>query len=449
MQTELLKAERAGNQRRVFGLQDRLLRSEAARRMAVLQVTSNNGKHTPGVDDEIWRNPAQKEAAVRRLADMHDYSAEPARRVYIPKSNGDRRPLGILTMKDRAMQALYQLALDPISELHADPHSYGFRKQRSTADAIARCGEIFASREGPHWVLEADIEACFDSISHAWLMKHIPLPSRVLQSWLKAGYVEKGRFHHVKKGLPQGGIISPTLTNMALDGMEEMLVTYFHHTQQRKAQSKIAFVRYADDFIVAGADEKMLQEDVKSLLANFLKERGMRFSARKTTLTPVKAGFNFLGYHLQASSSLLGGYRLRITPARKSFDKLLAALEAAIGARPEVSAGQLIQVVNPMIRGWTQHYTFVEYHESFAELDEALFRLLLRWGKGRCSGLRKGKAARRYFTQIGKGPPLFCDGNGTQLLCARTLPPTEHRAVSPNCNPYDPAWQAHLKSRNT
>ena len=208
MQAEIVKAERSGNQRWVFALQDRVVRSRAARLLAVRQVTSNSGKHTPGVDGELWRTPEQKIQAVKRL-DSRDYRPEPARRVYIPKDENRTRPLGILTIKDRAMQALYNLSLDPISETHADPHSYGFRKYRSARDAITYCAEILAEKDGPRWVLEADIEECFDTISHKWLLQHIPLDKRILHGWLTAGYVEKGRFHHVKKGLPQGGISTP------------------------------------------------------------------------------------------------------------------------------------------------------------------------------------------------------------------------------------------------
>ncbi|GAK61634.1 RNA-directed DNA polymerase [Candidatus Vecturithrix granuli] len=448
MQAEIVKAERTGQQRRVFALQDQLVQSQAARLAAVRQVTSNDGKYTPGVDGDIWKAPQQKMQAVEKLA-QKGYRPEAARRVYIPKDDNRTRPLGILTMTDRAMQALYALALDPVAETRADPHSYGFRKYRGTADAILACADIFAEKDPPQWVLEADIEECFDSISHAWLLRHIPMDQALLRGWLQAGYMEKGTFHHVRRGLPQGGIISPILANMTLDGMEAMLTTYFQHNAKISARSKIAFVRYADDFIVAGASKKMLQDEVKSLLSNFLKERGMRFSMKKTTITPVSEGFDFLGYHLKLDSALFGRGTVKITPSQKSMRRVLRSIEQAIGSRPEASNVQLIQAINPIISGWTRFYAFTDAREAFIALDRAVYELLYARVKQRAPHLWQRKQREACFAKIDKESPVLRGEHDEQLVCARQTPFAPHIQINPECNAYDPAWAAYLHKRQS
>jgi RNA-directed DNA polymerase len=174
----------------------------------VRRVTENRGKWTAGVDHETWPTPERKIAAVHALR-QRGYRPRPLRRVYIPKQNGKRRPLGIPTMHDRAMQALYLLALEPIAETTADPCSYGFRSQRSTADAIEHCFLILSKRQSAAFLLEGDIRSCFEGISHEWLLAHIPIDITILRKWLKAGYMERSVLYPTEVGTPQGGIITP------------------------------------------------------------------------------------------------------------------------------------------------------------------------------------------------------------------------------------------------
>lgn len=222
LQTRIVKAVQEGRWGKVKALQHLLTHSFSGKAFAVKQVTENKGKRTSGVDHQLWCNSPRKRTAVDELK-QRGYQPSPLRRIYIPKADGNKRPLSIPTMKDRAMQALYLLALDPIAETTADPNSYGFRKRRSPADAIEQCFGMLAKKDSPVWVLEGDIKSCFDQISHEWLLAHIPMDKSILHKWLKAGFMEEKMLYRTEAGTPQGGICSPVLANFALDGLEKGL----------------------------------------------------------------------------------------------------------------------------------------------------------------------------------------------------------------------------------
>ena len=221
------------------------------------RVTENDGKNTPGVDGVLWNTPQKKWQAVHDLR-QRGYRPQPLRRIYIPKTSDPtkKRPLGIPTMKDRAMQALYLMALEPVAETTGDPHSYGFRKERACRDAIEQCFNVLTSPGRAQWVLEGDIKACFDTIDHEWLMANIPMEKAILRKWLKAGYMEKGRLYPTEAGTPQGGIISPVLANMALDGLERKLREKYPRNTRLAKRAKVNLVRYADDFIITGSQPR-------------------------------------------------------------------------------------------------------------------------------------------------------------------------------------------------
>lgn len=211
-------------------------------------------------------------------------------------------------MNDRAMQALYLLALEPISEIKADKNSYGFRPKRSTADAIGQCFISLARKTSAQWILEGDIKACFDGISHRWLMDHIPMDNAILQQWLAAGYIEKDAFYDTIAGTPQGGIISPTLANMALDGLEEVV------KQATNKTDKINVIRYADDFVITGKSRDILEQTVKPVVVEFLAERGLTLSDEKPHIVHIDQGFDFLGFNVCKYNG-----ELLIKPAKKSI----------------------------------------------------------------------------------------------------------------------------------
>jgi retron-type reverse transcriptase len=248
LQIRIAKATRDQDWRRVKSLQRFLVNSYSAKALAVKRVSENDGKRTPGVDDEIWTTPEAKWRAIQRL-DSRGLRPQPLRRVYIPKrgSTTKKRPLGIPVMIDRAQQALYLQGLEPVAETRADPHSYGFRRNRGTQDAIAQVFNLLARKTSASWILEGDIKGCFDNFGHGWLKSHTPMDTKVLSGWLNAGYVESGKLFPTAAGTPQGGIASPTIANIALDGLETMLTERFGSTAKSIHQFRVRLVRYADD----------------------------------------------------------------------------------------------------------------------------------------------------------------------------------------------------------
>ena len=215
LQMRIAKATQQGKHGKAKALQWLLTHSHSAKLLAVKRVTGNTGAKTPGVDGVLWKTPKEKIQAVQSLQ-RKGYQAQPLRRIYIPKKNGKQRPLGIPTMKDRAMQALYLLALEPIAEVTADKHSYGFRPERSAADAIDQCFLVLARKNAAQWILEGDIKACFDGICHQWLLEYIPMDKAPLNQWLNAGYMEENVFYETEAGTPQGGIIMPLTQKITL-----------------------------------------------------------------------------------------------------------------------------------------------------------------------------------------------------------------------------------------
>lgn len=373
LQARIVKATREGRWGKVKALQWLLTHSYSGKALAVKRVTDNQGKHTPGVDQVIWKTPAAKLKAIESLK-RRGYEPQPLRRVYIPKANGKERPLGIPTMKDRAMQALCLLALAPVAETTADRKSFGFRPERSTADAIEQCHNALSARHSAKWVLEGDIKGCFDHISHDWLLRHIPMDKRVLQKWLKSGYMENRVLFPTAAGTPQGGIISPTLANLTLDGLEKRLAERFPKRSGKGPSHKVNLIRYADDFIITGDSKEQLENEVRPLVEQFLQERGLVLSPEKTCTTAIESGLDFLGQNLRKYNG-----KLLIKPSKKNVKAFLRKVREIINRNKTAKQRELIAMLNPVIRGWANYHRHIVASRVFQKADFEIGQALWRW----------------------------------------------------------------------
>jgi RNA-directed DNA polymerase len=447
LQGRIVKATQEGKWNKVKTLQRLLTHSFSGKALAVRRVTENQGKNTPGVDRVIWNTPQKKINAIYALR-QRDYHPQPLRRIYIPKKNGQKRPLGIPVMKCRAMQALYLLALDPVAETTADPNSYGFRPQRSTADAIEQCFITLGKGKSPQWILEGDIKGCFDAISHTWLLAHIPLDKTMLKKWLKAGYMEKHVLHPTEEGTPQGGIISPVLANLTLDGLERMLMEHFPRVKTGKG-ALVNFARYADDFIVTGRTKELLEQEVKPLVEQFMKERGLQLSQEKTTITHIEDGFDFLGQNIRKYKAGKR-HKLLIKPSNKNVQAHLEKLREIIKKNPALPAWKLILLLNPIIRGWAQYHQHVVSKEIFNSVDDAIYRRLRQWVKRRHPKKSNEWVTKKYFKTVGGNNWTFygeTEGREYDLAETARVPIKRHVKVKGEANPYDPEWESYYEKR--
>jgi len=442
-QTRIVQATKEGRSGKVRRLQLLLTHSLAAKLLAVRQVTENRGKNTPGVDGEVWSTPKAKMKAVKSLT-KQGYKPSSLRRVYIPKDHNRKRPLSIPTMKDRAMQALYLLALDPISETKADPSSYGFRKGRSTHDAIEKCFNALGGPNNATWVLKADIQGCYDDLSHGWLLEYTPMDKVMLRKWLKASFLEQGLRYATESGVPQGGIISPTIANMALDGLEALLKQRFHRT--RRGNPKVNLSRYADDIVVTGASKELLEHEVKPLIASFLVERGLSLSAEKTVITSIEEGFDFLGMNHRKY-----GGKLLIKPSKKAIKRFKSTFSKRLAQVRTASQANVIRSLRPLVLGWTWYYRHVVSKQTFQTLDHWMFWKLWRWAKRRHPSKPKRWIRKRYFHTVRGDNWVFqvvTDDGIERLPKMAKVPIRRHTLIKGKVNPYDPDDELYFERRD-
>ncbi len=449
LQARIVKAVKEGRWNKVKSLQRLLTHSTSAKLLAVRRVTENDGRNTPGVDKELWNTPHKKRDGALSLT-MRGYQPAPLRRIYIPKANGKPRPLGIPTIRDRAMQALLLMALDPIAETTADNASYGFRQGRRCADAIERCFTCLC-HNNPTWILEGDIKGCFDNISHEWLLDHVPTDKETLRKWLKAGYLEKQVFYDTISGTPQGGIISPVLANLALDGLETRLREAFPRRGKGSWHGRAAqvhLIRYADDFIITGNTREVLETQVKPLVESHLAERGLELSPEKTRTTHITKGFDFLGQNVRRYPN----GKLFIKPSRKSIKAFLAKVKEIIRKCLSLPAHILIARLNPVIRGWANYHRHVVSKRIFARIDAEIFQMIWKWAKARHPKKGRRWIKDKYFERVGTRGWWFFGKSMTagnknshyRLFHASSIRIIRHRQVKSNLNPYDPEWAEYL-----
>jgi RNA-directed DNA polymerase len=442
LQVRIAKAVKDNRWNKVRVLQHLLTHSFYAKLLAVKRVTSNKGKNTPGVDGVLWKDARAKGLAACSLR-RRGYHPQPLRRIYIPKKNGKLRPLSIPCMYDRAQQALYKMALAPVAETTADKNSYGFREGRSCADAIEAGFNALSKRYSAPWILEGDIKGCFDNISFQWMLDNIPMDKLVLHKWLRAGYVENGIQYPSHKGVPQGGIISPTLSNLVLDGLEKAVRCAVPR------QYRVNFIRYADDFIITGKSRTILEDAIKPVVEGFLAERGLSLSPEKTLVTHITDGFTFLGQTFRKH-----GRVLHITPSEQG----VLALEQKVGTliREHVGAPMpaLIKALNQVLRGWANYHRHVVASAAFSRIDNYVFENLWRMLRRRHPKKPANWLIRHYWSTMGQKHVFAVKAKTSkgmtqiyQLIQVRSIGIRRHVKIRAAANPYMPEDAAYFARR--
>ena len=321
----------------------------------------------------------------------------------------------------------------------------GFDQNAARQTRLLQCYNIYGNRNSAHYALEADIKSCFDTISHEWLLAHIPMEQGIPRKWLKAGFIDKNVLHPTEERTPQGGICSPVIANMTLDGLEKLLKKHFSRPGQ-----KVNMVRYADDFIISGASKRLLEEEVKPLVEHFLKERGLELSQEKTLVTHIEAGFDFLGQNVRKYEG-----KFLIKPARKNVKAFLQKVRATIKAHQQTPAGDLIGILNPMIRGWATYHRHQVSKQTFTKVDQAIFRALWQWARRRHPNKPKHWVREKYFQSMNDRNWVFTgyvtDKEGSMQRCwlfsAALMPIKRHTKIRAEATPDDPAWKVYFEER--
>ncbi len=445
LQKRIYKASQNGDLKTVRKFQKLLVKSKSAKLTAVRKVTQDNrGKNTPGIDGVAKLAPNQRLELVQHL--KLDGKSQPVRRIEIPKPDKkEKRPLGIPTMEDRAKQTLAKLALEPEWEAKFEANSYGFRPGRSAKDAIEA---IYSDiNKMSYYVLDADIEKCFDQINHKRLLDKLntyPGMRRQIKAWLKSGVIEQNVFYRTESGTPQGGVISPLLANIALHGMQEALHEAFPKKYTTKAMAQMygvkpdinfnppLFHRYADDFVILHKSKKVIEE-CREIINDWIKLMGLKLKDSKTRIAhtlgdgKVQSGFDYLGFNVRqypvkdinSATDRRGdklGFKTLIKPSKEAIKRHIRVLKQTIRQYRNAPQEKLIEKLTPKIRGWSNYYDSVVSSRVFGKIDNILYHQLLRWVYYRAPMQGKKHSVNKYWG-IDKGLGwVFITPDGEQLL---------------------------------
>jgi len=453
LRQRIFTASQAGDLKKVRNLQKLMLRSRSNTLLSVRRVTEvNAGRKTAGVDGQVVLTaPGKAELAQWVHRQSAPWQARPVKRVFIPKANGKRRPLGIPVIVDRVHQARVVNALEPEWEARFEPRSYGFRPGRGCHDAIEAIFNVACGKNPQRrWVLDADLAAAFDRIDHSHLLGQLgTFPARgLIAGWLKAGVVENGRFALTEEGTPQGGVVSPLLLNVALHGMEQAAGVRYRTVgscANATARDSLLVIRYADD-LVALCRSRDEAEQVKARLAEWLAPRGLAFNEDKTRVVTLDEGFDFLGFTVRRY-----GDKLLIKPSKAAVRRIRERLRTEMRALRGLNAAAVMQRLNPIIRGWSAYYRTVVSSETFAALDDYMWKLTYKWARHGHRNKSKHWIITRYFgafNQARRDRWVFGDrDSGAYLLKFAWTRIVRHQMVKGASSPDDPALADYWADR--
>lgn len=458
LRRRIFKATSEGNWRKVRSLQKLMLRSYSNMVLSVRKATQNNkGSKTPGVDKVLVKTPQARGKMVDDLIKNQSWKPKPVKRIYIPKSNGKQRPLGIPTIKDRCLQAIVKNALEPCWEAQFEGISYGFRPGRCTHDAIGKIYLSVRPNGKKKWVVDADIKGCFDNINHDKLTETIGnFPGRkLIKLWLKAGYVQNNVFHKQETGTPQGGILSPLLANIALHGMEKALGIKYNH--KGESIGKRILIRYADDFVIlceTKEDAEKAQDDIEF----WLNERGLHLSQEKTQIIHLTEGFDFLGFNIRHYKvrNTKTGYKLLIKPSKEFLKNTRKDIREIFLKYIGYPVGTLIKAINPVIRGKANYMNKVVSAAEFQKLDYFLYKRQYRYAKRTHPNKSNSWRKKRYWGKMNPNREdnwVFGDkAIGIYMIKFSWTKVDRHALVKKGFSPDNPElkeyWEKRHKKRN-
>jgi RNA-directed DNA polymerase len=408
------------------------------------------------------RNDRQLQNQIRlKFLDKIDIQKKPdnIKRIYIPKPNGKKRPLGIPTLIDRITQDILRTALEPIVEYHFSTYSYGFRPKRSCQDAQAHLFKKLGRTTSPKYVIEGDIKGCFDNINHEHIINtllewQVPLwATEIIRKMLKSDIFHNGEVYDNDTGTPQGGVISPLLANVALTTLDNFCRDTYGHKQWSKIRGTYIvnpIIRYADDFIIVCKSESKAKEIKKEIAKHLTEKVGLTLSEEKTKITHINKGFNFLGFNFRKykpkgksrsplKKSKQSEYVMLIKPEKDKVKNLLRGIKEVLDKNKPATQNAVIQILNPKLRGWGMYYRFVSSKRTFGRVDHEIWRKTFWWAKRRHPNKSKEWVISKYFSgKVNNRKAVFKDTEtDSELIILGNIPIKRHVLVNGKMRVYD------------